>query len=148
MQIGTPEEIYKMPQNAFVAGFIGTSNFLDGEVVSQRKDLTASIKLKSGDLFEIMLKKQYTGRVTVSIRPEEFRIMKNPDVSMEGRIIISTFLGDFVNYEVQLKDGSMVEVNEYTKDIDIIRNIGQGILLSLIPGKISIFDSTGSEAVV
>jgi ABC-type Fe3+/spermidine/putrescine transport system ATPase subunit len=70
MQTGTPEEIYKKPQNAFVAGFIGKSNFLDGVVVSQKEDLTASIQLKSGALFEIILKKQYTGKVTVSIRPE------------------------------------------------------------------------------
>ena len=32
MQIGTPRDIYAKPQNPFVAGFIGVSNFLDCEV--------------------------------------------------------------------------------------------------------------------
>ena len=29
-QVGTPEEIYNKPQNAFVADFIGESNIFDG----------------------------------------------------------------------------------------------------------------------
>ena len=32
MQVGTPEAIYKKPENAFVAGFIGVSNFLECDV--------------------------------------------------------------------------------------------------------------------
>lgn len=148
MQIGTPEEIYKKPQNEFVAGFIGTSNFLDGEVVSQGNDLAACIKMKSGAMFEIPLKKKYTGAVKISVRPEEFRIMENPKFAIQGKILISTFLGDFVNYEVQLLDGSTVEVNEYTKDIANVRKSGQDVLLSFAPEKISIFDKDGTEAVV
>jgi iron(III) transport system ATP-binding protein len=148
MQIGTPEDIYKKPQNVFVAGFIGTSNFLEGEVVSQSEDLKASIRLKSGVVFEIVLKRKYNGNVNISIRPEEFKIMDDPRIAMPGKIIISTFLGDFVNYEVQLNDGSTVEVNEYTKDIIKVREVGQEILLSFVPEKISIFDSNGTEAIV
>ncbi len=32
MQVGTPEAIYKKPENTFVAGFIGVSNFVECEV--------------------------------------------------------------------------------------------------------------------
>ena len=32
MQVGTPEEIYKKPENTFVAGFIGVSNFVECDV--------------------------------------------------------------------------------------------------------------------
>jgi iron(III) transport system ATP-binding protein len=148
MQIGTPEGIYKKPENEFVAGFIGTSNFLEGEVVSQANDLTACIKMKSGTMFEIALKKRYSGSVKISIRPEEFRITENPKFAIPGKILISTFLGDFVNYEVLLQDGSTVEVNEYTKDIANVRSSGQDVLLSFIPEKISIFDKDGTEAIV
>ncbi|HEV2633720.1 MAG TPA: ABC transporter ATP-binding protein [Actinocrinis sp.] len=34
-QVGTPVEIYQQPATAFVAGFVGTSNLLDGEVAKQ-----------------------------------------------------------------------------------------------------------------
>lgn len=148
MQTGTPEEIYKKPQNMFVAGFIGTSNFLEGEVISQGGDLTGLIETKYGFRFEILLKKKYIGKVMISVRPEEFKINGSSDIGIPGRIMISTFLGDFVNYEVQLKDGSLVEVNEYTKDIDSVREVGEEILLGFVPEKISIFGSDGTEAVV
>lgn len=148
MQTGTPEEIYKKPQNAFVAGFIGTSNFIEGDVLDQREDLKALIRLKSGSEFEVLLKKKYIGKVTLSVRPEEFKIDEASKIGMEGRILISTFLGDFVNYEVQLKDGSTVEVNEYTKDISAVREVGEKVCLSFIPEKISVFDGDGTEAIV
>ena len=34
MQVGSPEEIYKHPENTFVAGFIGVSNFVECEIRS------------------------------------------------------------------------------------------------------------------
>ena len=34
MQVGSPEEIYKHPENTFVAGFIGVSNFVECEIQS------------------------------------------------------------------------------------------------------------------
>jgi iron(III) transport system ATP-binding protein len=147
MQAGMPEEIYKKPKNTFVAGFIGTSNFLEGEAAAPSEGREATVRLKSGAAFDIMLKKPYSGSVIISVRPEEFKIVERSDIAMEGRILISTFLGDYVNYEVQLKDGSTVEVNEYTKDIGHIRDIGQEILLSFAPEKISVFDSTGTEVI-
>lgn len=148
MQIGTPENVYKKPQNKFVAGFIGTSNSIEGEVISQNEDLTASIKLSTGTVFEVKLNRRNSGKIITSIRPEQFSITNNTGISIDGKIVISTFLGDFVNYEVQLNNGSVVEVNEYTKDIDSIHDNGQNIHLSFIPEKISIFDSTGMEAIL
>ena len=35
-QIGTPEDIYNEPQNAFVADFIGDNNLLDGTMIQDR----------------------------------------------------------------------------------------------------------------
>ena len=34
-QLGTPEELYERPTTAFVAGFLGVSNLLDGEVAGR-----------------------------------------------------------------------------------------------------------------
>ena len=38
VQIGTPQEIYKQPANKFVADFIGTMNFMPGEIVQFNQD--------------------------------------------------------------------------------------------------------------
>jgi putative spermidine/putrescine transport system ATP-binding protein len=38
-QVGTPTEIYRKPATAFVAGFVGTSNLLEGAVAKQLLDV-------------------------------------------------------------------------------------------------------------
>jgi putative spermidine/putrescine transport system ATP-binding protein len=38
-QVGTPAEIYRRPATAFVAGFVGTSNLLEGAVAKQLMDV-------------------------------------------------------------------------------------------------------------
>ena len=40
--MGTPEEIYNEPENAFVADFIGDSNILDGVMLEDRVVVTAA----------------------------------------------------------------------------------------------------------
>jgi spermidine/putrescine ABC transporter ATP-binding subunit len=44
LQIGTPDEIYEIPQTIFVASFMGASNIFSGQVVSQKNGL---IELKT-----------------------------------------------------------------------------------------------------
>nr|NIQ89275.1 spermidine/putrescine ABC transporter ATP-binding protein [Deltaproteobacteria bacterium]NIW11435.1 spermidine/putrescine ABC transporter ATP-binding protein [Gammaproteobacteria bacterium] len=41
VQIGTAQEIYDKPANRFVADFIGTMNFMSGEVVQVLQDTEA-----------------------------------------------------------------------------------------------------------
>ena len=108
MQCGTPTEIYAKPQNPFVAGFIGVSNFLDcevsrGGVVDIKGELKVTVPVQS----------DYTGPAKLSARPEQLFFAKE---GMPGTVQFSTFLGDFIEYEVQLNDGQNLIVNEYTKD--------------------------------
>ena len=74
-QVGTPDELYERPVNAFVAGFIGapSMNFLAGEI----RDGTLSFAL--GDVALAPARQaglqvgERTGGVVVGIRPEDFR---------------------------------------------------------------------------
>ncbi|NCC65233.1 MAG: ABC transporter ATP-binding protein, partial [Spirochaetia bacterium] len=92
MQIGTPREIYAKPQNPFVAGFIGVSNFLDCVVKADGK-----VNLKDALDFTIPLKKPFTGKARLSARPEQLVFTTT---GIPGIVQFSTFLGDFVEYEV------------------------------------------------
>ncbi|WP_129791509.1 ABC transporter ATP-binding protein [Sphingosinicella sp. CPCC 101087] len=47
-QVGTPEAIYERPENAFVAGFVGENNGLDG-IVTARDGATCEVRI-AGDL--------------------------------------------------------------------------------------------------
>lgn len=136
MQVGTPEEIYKNPQNQFVSGFIGTSNFLKGKI--QNSVLT----LENGFTKEV--KSNYNGEVILSARPEQVTFAEQ---GIAGTISISTFLGDFIEYEVELSDGQLIQVNEYTKDTVTLRKDGEKVFVDFDWNKVRIFDSENGEAV-
>ena len=58
---------------------------------------------------------------------------------MPGTILFSTFLGDFIEYEVQLDDGQSLIVNEYTKDTSVVHDDGEKVHLSFDPHRISLY---------
>lgn len=145
MQLDTPTTIYKKPQNAFVAGFIGTSNFMDATVLKIDDNMNAQIKLQAGLEYYVRLTKKIQGPVKISIRPEQFIINDPNGKGIPGTIQMYTFLGDFANYEIKLANGQLVEANEYTKDTDFVRDIGHKVCLDFNPAKISLFDEEGTE---
>ncbi|WP_304944036.1 ABC transporter ATP-binding protein, partial [Vallitalea guaymasensis] len=140
-QVGTPVEIYKNPQNTFIGDFIGTSNYLKGNVIKKDSDGT-KINI-NGKIINIKLKKDSNGEIIVGARPEEIMITDVKKDELKGEIVIGTFLGDFINYEIKLTNGQIVEVNEYTKDISRIRKQGDKVSLILSTDRIHIYDSTG-----
>ena len=119
MQVGTPEQVYRKPENEFVASFIGISNFLDGTV-----DANGLVML--GDYpVQIALRKPYSGKVRLSARPEQIFFMD--EGGLPGTINLSIFLGDFVEYEIRLDNGQTIQLNEYTKDTRKVRPNGQRV---------------------
>ena len=139
MQIGTPTEIYAKPQNPFVAGFIGVSNFLDctvnpgGEV-----DIHGQLKIK------VPTRKDYTGPAKLSARPEQLFFSEK---GLPGEVMFSTFLGDFIEYEVKLADGQNLIVNEYTKDTNVVHEAGEKVFLNFDPNRISVYEAESEEVI-
>ena len=69
MQVGEPTQIYKKPENDFVAGFIGVSNFLDCQVEGADPD-SAAVVIGDYRLQPLRLLKPYTGKGKIAARPE------------------------------------------------------------------------------
>ncbi|MEG2001919.1 MAG: ABC transporter ATP-binding protein [Clostridia bacterium] len=136
MQIGTPEAIYKKPENPFVAGFIGVSNFLDCEVV-ENKGGDAKIQVTPNYAIELKLASDYVGKILLSARPEQLVI--NDVDGLNGKIIMSLFLGDFVEYEILLDNGVTLQVNEYTKDVSLVRADNSLVKVAFDLGMISVY---------
>ena len=136
MQIGTPNEIYAKPQNPFVAGFIGTSNFLDCDVANGK------VTIQGEQTLEIPMAKPFTGKGKLSARPEQLFFS---DQGMPGKVLFSTFLGDFVEYEVELNNGQSLTVNEYTKDTVEVHPDGEAVFLSFDPDRVSLYDAQTGE---
>jgi putative spermidine/putrescine transport system ATP-binding protein len=95
-QVGTPADIYEQPATTFVAGFVGTSNLVDG-------DAAAAITGRPG-LF--------------TVRPEKIRLADpgdsvDPDeLSATGRIRNVVYLGPDTRYYVALDAGEELVVTQ------------------------------------
>jgi len=95
-QMGSPEQIYNEPENAFVADFIGESNILNGMMV---KDLLVEI---NGHRFECVDTGFAENKpVDVVIRPEDIQLVKPDDSHISGVVQSVTFKG--VHYEMLIE---------------------------------------------
>ncbi len=140
MQIGTPDEVYARPQNPFVAGFIGVSNFLDCDISGDMAN--AKVSIKNELELNMHLCRQFAGKGLLSARPEQLFFAKE---GMPGKTLYSTFLGDFIEYEVQLDDGQNLIVNEYTKDTSVIHPVGESVKIRFDPNRVSLYESETGE---
>lgn len=95
-QLGSPAEVYERPATSFVAGFVGTSNLLRGEVAR-------AIIGRSG---------------TFTIRPEKVHLASpdsavGPDESSATGVIQDVvYLGPDTRYIVQLDAGARLVVTQ------------------------------------
>lgn len=115
-QIGSPAEIYEKPASAFVAGFVGTSNLISGELAKQ---LTGSEQ-------------------TFSIRPEKIHVNTTEKtttvdtITLDGVIRDVVYLGLYTRYLVEASgvDIVVVEQNLKTTSMDVLSAKGQKVRLS------------------
>ena len=136
MQIGTPTQIYAKPENPFVAGFIGVSNFLNCEITKNDGE-TAKVSIRGTLDIDVPVRRAYTGKAQLSARPEQLFFS---ETGMPGKVLFSTFLGDFIEYEVELDDGQMLIINEYTKDTTTRHEVGEKVHISFDAARISLYD--------
>lgn len=104
-QVDSPQNLYKHPQNMFVAGFIGSPqmNFLDAEVKSKNGKIFLSLAENELDVTDSFAKtneiKEYFDKsVKVGIRPEDVTvdnefISKNTDKVLTAKLEVSELMG-------------------------------------------------------
>ena len=95
-QIGSPQDIYNEPANAFVADFIGESNIFDA---AMKRDFSV---LLCGTEFECV-DPMPAERVDVVIRPEDVEIVSPEEGTVTGFVEASLFKG--VHYEMTVSCG-------------------------------------------
>lgn len=109
-QIGTPEDIYNEPVNAFVADFIGESNIVDAIMLEEYKVTFGGIKFKCLDAgFE---KNEF---VEVVVRPEDIKITEvGAMAALTGTITGVTFKG--VHFEILVDVGGFIWMIQTTQE--------------------------------
>ena len=106
-QIGTPEDIYNEPQNAFVADFIGESNIFKGIMTGNMK-----VRFCGGEFMGMDDIPDGT-LVDVVVRPEDVIITKPEDGTVTGEVTSVIFKG--MHYEVTVESGKYEMVIRTTR---------------------------------
>jgi len=140
-QVGEPEEIYTKPANTFVANFIGTSCFLDGVARGGEVEVLGVKRLPAS------LAPSFSGPVSVSIRPEHATLSAPAGGEIAGTVNMVTFLGNFVEYEVQLDGGPVIEVQD-SRNILSRRAIGDRVSVLPDASRITVFDRESGRSVM
>ena len=107
-QVDSAWRIYQRPQSRFVADFVGTSNFFDGEVTSvESAARRCVVRLKDGveitAVYEVDVK--VGDRAKVLVRPEDITVGDSVDSAVnrfDGVVGRTTYLGPYIDYEVEV----------------------------------------------
>jgi spermidine/putrescine transport system ATP-binding protein len=139
-QVSDPETVYERPATTFVAGFIGVSNLMPGEVISANGD-GAKLRLDAGPT----VRTPSTGgaasgeRAHAVVRPEKLVLTPAADgtpdgrPSVEGQVESSLYLGTATQMVVKLGDGTRLTVLVPNADAEARRDLpaaGDGARLS------------------
>jgi putative spermidine/putrescine transport system ATP-binding protein len=120
-QVGAPAEVYERPATGFVAGFVGTSNIVDGEAARRIAGVDAPF----------------------TIRPEKIRLLDPGDdaepgaCTATGHVRDVVYLGALTRYVVGLDVGGelvVVQQNLRTSSTEALRVQGRAVRLVRDPG--------------
>ena len=149
-QQGKPNELYERPTNAFVANFIGLSNFIKARLVehdasSGRAVVEAEHGLRiTGEMTDRSARPGSGDSVTVAVRPERISVVSaRGDVAgataqasadnetgwttIAGRIRQGTYLGDQTEYRIETRDaGELIVRRQNAAGADSAGGVGPG----------------------
>lgn len=132
-QIGSPIELYRHPENAFVAQFIGSPkmNFFNAP------DLTSTGQTKLG--------RDLTGDIQVGMRPEHLTMTDKDNAVIEGSLELVENLGEYAL--VHLLSNSNVEFIAKTEKPPNATK-GSSIYFDIAPERAHFFDSKSGARLV
>ena len=133
-QMGTPEQIYNEPENAFVADFIGDSNIIDGVMMEDRI-------VKICDHIFPCIDEGFGKKkpVDVVIRPEDIIIGKPGEGTIDGVVTSNVFIG--VHYEMCIQAGGFEWLAQNTTSYPV----GTKVSMRVVPENIQIMNKPQSE---
>ena len=142
-QVGSPLEVYRQPATAFVADFVGTTNFLPAVVVRPgvvrfgKLDLACDIDLQPGP----------GNDVTLAIRPEDVvvrNVVAGGANTCSVRVVDIEFLGAFCRVGLATSGDKPALVADFS--INVVRDLsvveGMELLIGLPAERIRVFPAT------
>ena len=155
-QVDTPQNLYDMPCNMFVAGFIGSPqmNFLDGTVIKKGDQYGIDL---GGDVIPLPKEKtadgkldSYVGKkVKMGIRPEDIDdepefMAKHTDCQLDAQVDVSEMMGAEIYLYLEYKGNKMTARVAPTSKA---RN-GDKVRVAFDPHKVHLFDVETEQTVL
>jgi spermidine/putrescine transport system ATP-binding protein len=114
-QRGSALMLYEQPRTVFVAGFLGSSNLLDGEMVGKEE-----FRTRGGKRIQVLAPSH--GGDRAGVRPEKVTLVSGeddlPDGAvnvLEGQVTVASFLGTAIQYVVTTSEGEELMVVEQNR---------------------------------
>jgi putative spermidine/putrescine transport system ATP-binding protein len=125
-QVGSQRDLYERPADRFVAGFVGRTTFLEGQVEAAgrfRTDGGLAIACAGGT----------PGKAALSLRPERLEIaparQAGLDNSLPGTVEFVSYLGGLIDIHVRLSPGDRVVVQVANRDGGYAPDVGQAVFV-------------------
>lgn len=133
-QIGTPEDIYNEPENAFVADFIGDSNIISSTMIEDKVVEILGTKFECVDT-------GFGNNVPVDavIRPEDVELVEKGQGIIEGKVTHLIFKG--VHYEMEVMANGFEWLVHSTRLVPVGTEVG----IKVDPFNIQIMHKPESE---
>ena len=134
-QVDTPFQLYANPTTLFVADFIGQANVLRGMAGN-----VSAGKLEASCYDQVYQVRSLQGRsyipgtaVSLIVRPESLRLGALDAPGLMAAVKLRTFVGDRIEYEAELPDGTVIHAEEPYMVGMILYNEGDHVKLIISP---------------
>jgi spermidine/putrescine transport system ATP-binding protein len=109
-QLGEPRELYEHPRTAFVAGFLGVSNLLEGVVAG-----AGTVRLDGAGEARVAAPLPAEGtRVSIGVRPEKLRLDGVGGNTLTGTVTERAYIGVSTQYVLETQAGT---INVYVQNV-------------------------------
>jgi spermidine/putrescine transport system ATP-binding protein len=142
LQVGTPRQIYNHPIERFVADFIGSTNFLSAEVLSN-EGRSVRLKLSSGKEVRVELPEGMVPdvRVTAVVRPEYAQLSAETQKTRDLRGVLENivYFGTDTHYHIRLPDETLFVIRRQNRREDTeTYEVGQSVDIAFKPNSVQV----------
>jgi len=111
LQTASPRELYERPRSRFVADFVGVNNFVPGvcrDVAADGATIDTALGIVRGVAADGVTP---GGRCVLAVRPENLVVGNGGDNTVEARVILASYLGHALRYDVEAAAGVRLKVD-------------------------------------
>ncbi len=139
-QLGSPAELYERPRTAFVAGFLGKSNLLDGTVAGD-----GLIRLSDGSELRASTNGS-RGAVSVGVRPEKISLSTGGVNRLSGKVKESAYIGVATEVVVATQVGELTVFHQNVEAGGVAPSPGSAVTVSWSPEATFVIQNGGESS--